>query len=255
MLMRAVMGALCANFSKRLDKRVQARRRFRLVGLTLCLIAFVIACDRSTVENTDERILVIGDSVLAFHRYVGGSVADHIQLLTGVGVVQNARHSARLSATSARMVAAGYDIRAQYVADHWSWVVMNGGANDLLAECGCRRCRDTLDQMISQDGLGGDIPALLTSIDAPVALVGYTMPPGLPLIVSRCRDEIAALNARYQVLATRLDNVIYVPTDGRSLDPDNPAHWAFDGVHPSRLGAERIAEQLVKQMGMHKRRF
>jgi len=209
----------------------------RRLAVALVLLVLV-SCGRQQSADPQVSILVIGDSVLSWHAGAGASVADVIAAETGRVTANRAVSGARFSQFRPDASEKSHDIRAQYQPGGYDWVVLDGGANDLLSECGCRRCPATLDGMIGADGAGGDLPEFVARIRADgarVLLIGYYDGNLRPNPFTPCNDEIDALNARLARLADRQDGVVYVGAD-RVIDPANPTHWFIDGVHPSRLG-------------------
>lgn len=215
--------------------------------MALALSAVLAACSPASGPPPQEAtVLAIGDSLLTWNSARDASVPDVVAQKTGLAVSNRAVSGARLSATSAAIAAKGGDIRLQYVAGAWDWVLLNGGGNDLIAECGCRRCDETMASLVGPDGQGGDIPALVGKIvadGATVVLIGYYHPPAFP----RCADEVDALNGRLAALARRDPRVLYVGAD-TVIDSANPAHLFLDRVHPSRLGAALIGTRIAEVM-------
>lgn len=199
-------------------------------------------CAKEPERAENAPVLIIGDSVLAWNKRSGGTIGDEVTRQTGLIHDNRARPGARLSHRDKVKAAEGFDIRAQYTPGTWDWVVVNGGANDLLGECGCRRCGANLTGMIGANGQGGDIPALVSRIRADgarVILLGYYNSNQRPNPFSRCSDEVSLLNARLAALARGQQGVEFV--DARAaIDPANPRHWFIDRVHPSPLGSRRI---------------
>ena len=175
---------------------------------------------------------------------------DVVEELTGLPVANLSVAGARISASSPEVVAKGGDIRGQYVEGRWDWVILNGGANDLLGECGCRRCAANLDGLIAADAKRGDIPALVERIvsdGARVVLLGYYDANERPNPFRHCSDEVAVLNDRLARLARITPGAVYVDA-GAVMDPGDPADWWADRVHPSRLGARKIGAEVAAAM-------
>ena len=218
--------------------------------LLVSLLALWLVAGCSGAPATTPRILAIGDSVLAFHKPLGGSVPDVVADRLGQPVANRAVSGARISNTLSPDPARQYDIRTQYTPGNWDWVIFNGGANDLLWECGCNRCDATLDGMISANGARGDIPALLSPIarsDTRVAVLGYYDGHALPNAFSGCEASIDRLNARLAAMAARNPNMIYVDA-GVAMNRADPGLWFVDRVHPSRRGARAIGALLAQAM-------
>ncbi|MCB1342728.1 MAG: SGNH/GDSL hydrolase family protein [Pseudooceanicola sp.] len=213
-------------------------------------MAVLSACSPEPPQPAAPRLLALGDSVLAWHGTAGASVPDVVGRLTGRAVDNRAVSGARLSATSPKVAAKGGDIRAQYPGGAWDWVILNGGANDLLAECGCRACDSTLDAMIGRDGRRGDIPALVDRIvadGAKVVVLGYYDANVKPNPFSRCSEEVDELDRRLEEMARVRKTVTFVDA-APAMNPRDPADWFVDRVHPSRQGAARIGERIAAAM-------
>lgn len=216
------------------------------VAQALALLALA-ACTQIDPAAPEARILAIGDSVLAWHGRAGAAVPDVVGRLTGMPVANLSVSGARISTTSPDIAGKGGDIRKQYRTGAWDWVILNGGANDLLAECGCRRCDRVLDSLVGAGGQGGDIRRLIDRIvsdGAKVVLLGYYDGNVLPNPFSGCGDAVDILNARLEQLALRNPAVAYVAAD-TVIDPADPAHWFIDRVHPSRLGSRLIGARIA----------
>ncbi|MFK7753262.1 MAG: SGNH/GDSL hydrolase family protein [Sedimentitalea sp.] len=199
-------------------------------------------------ESAD--ILVIGDSVLAWNGAAKASIGEVAARQTNQTVLNLSVPGARLSHRNPDAARDGHDIRAQYRPGAWGWVILNGGANDLLSECGCRQCRDNLNGLIAADGQSGDMVDLVRRVRADgarVIVLGYYDGNAKPNPFQRCQDETDVLNARLAQLAQRTPGVIYVDA-GDVIDPDTPAHWFLDRVHPSRQGSARIGALVAAAM-------
>lgn len=208
------------------------------------------ACTDTDSVTPNTRLLAVGDSVLAWNGFRDEAIPDVVGRLTGLSVANLSVAGARVSATSPAVVAKGGDIRQQYRSGPWEWVILNGGANDLLAECGCNGCGATLDSLVGPNGQGGDIPALVDRIvadSASIVILGYYNANVRPNPFSRCSEEVDELNRRLEALARRTPGAVYVGAE-EVIDPANPAHWFVDRVHPSPLGSERIGAQIAAAM-------
>ena len=223
--------------------------RFRCF-LAAALFGLLAACASPGKITPETSVVAIGDSVLAFYKAQGASVPDVVGRETGLSVANLAVSGARISYGGAGAVAEGYDIRAQWKPGPWDWVIMNGGANDLLSECGCSRCAANIAGLISRDGTGGAIPELVTGIlggNSRVILLGYYDGNVQPNVFSGCSDEIDILNARLERLAADTPGVYYVDA-GDVIDPRDQSHWFIDRVHPSRLGARLLGQHIAATM-------
>lgn len=195
-------------------------------------------------ENEPGPILAIGDSILKWNAEAKKSIPDVIAQTLNQPVFNGAVSGAHLSHPEPEAAEAGYDIRQQFRqqgGQDWDWVVMNGGANDLAGECD--RDSGLLDEMISADGLSGEIPAFVRSVSATgskVMYVGYyAMPDNARFGFHQCNDEIAAHNARLARMAEALEGVWFVSA-GAVVSAQDIAAYDEDLVHPSELGSAQI---------------
>jgi len=215
------------------------------------LAALVGACaDPDVAPPPAGHLLAIGDSVLAWNRFRGRSVPDVVARQTGMQLSNLSVSGARISHSSPQARAKGGDIREQFMPGAWDWVLLNGGANDLLFECGCRRCGATLDRMISAEGARGEIPVLvkqLRSTGAQIVLLGYYDANARANLFSRCGETVGRLNQRLARLAARHGDVHFVSA-APAMDPANPRHWTVDRVHPSAVGAARIGQHIARKI-------
>lgn len=226
----------------------------RLTRLTFLLLAAFASCTRVDTVDSTTRLVVVGDSILAWHSGRGRSIADVVQAETGLATSNLSLPGARISHSNPKKAVEGYDIRRQYKSGPWEWVLINGGANDLLSECGCSQCDDNLNTLISADGRSGEIPALVNAIrtDGPkVMILGYYDSNDLPNVFTGCSDEVDVLNARLAVMASMVSGVYYTTAED-VIDPGNGSHWFPDRVHPSqkasRLIGQHVARAILKQM-------
>ncbi len=189
-------------------------------------------------------VLVLGDSIAAWNSEVGASVADVLAAKTGAEVT--------LAAVPGSRVLAGPDpVPQQYVPGPWRWVVVQGGGNDLVAECGCGACAAALDRLIGRDGRTGAIADLVRRIRADGASVAlwsyYAMPDDAPFPFARCNDELVEVHARLARLAARDDGIVLV--DGREVvRPARTDLYDRDRVHPSPAGSRAVGVQVAEAL-------
>ncbi|WP_375186445.1 SGNH/GDSL hydrolase family protein [Pseudooceanicola sp.] len=198
--------------------------------LSLCLLA---ACGRGV--PTGAPVVVAGDSVMAWNRSQGASVADQLQARLGVEVGDVSLPLARVTGGRGPL-----NIPAQLEGLRTDWVVLNGGAND-LSTCDCTNCDGVLNTLISEDGRGGAIPALVADLRARGARViwadYYTSP---RYAGTACAATYEQLETRLERMAARDAGVTLVDMDD-VFRPDDPTLFARDRVHPSPRGSARIA--------------
>ena len=65
------------------------------------------------------------------------------------------------------------DIMHQYIHGAWEWVIMNGGGNDLVQECGCKSdghdpdaCQDVIDSLAMPETRTGDMVEFIDMVNA-----------------------------------------------------------------------------------------
>lgn len=231
---------------------------FRAIAqcLPLCfllLVGLVLAgCQETSriVADTEEGdILVIGDSVMEWNADEDAAIADVIASALGRTVVNGGVSGARLSMADREAAAAGFDIREQYRARGWDWVVMDGGANDLGDECGCNACAATLHEMVSADGQAGQYPDFVRSVtddDSRVLVMGYYAPPANAATeFTGCTATFVALNDRLALMAASIDDVHFASA-ADVIDPSDLASYDPDRVHPSVKGSRLIGEHLAE---------
>ena len=203
----------------------------RWIILTLSLLT---ACGRVVPEEA--RIVVAGDSVMAWNRIKGASVADVLQARLGEPVGDVSLPLAQVAGGRGAL-----NIPTQLIGLRAEWVVLNGGANDLSGNCDCSDCGSVLDRLISEDGTRGAIPALVADLRGRGSQViwadYYTSP----------RYAGSTCEAPYQVLEDRLGRMADADAGVTLVDmddvfrPDDLSFFASDRTHPSKQGSARIA--------------
>mgnify|MGYP002652589428 CR=1 FL=1 len=119
--------------------------------LLLCLLALTACMSAPPGASTGPaRILVIGDSLMAWNRLRGASVAKALSAQLGEPVRDNSVSGA-VHDLGGKPAAQGSHatIARQYRSGNWDWVVMDGGGNNLLFGCGCSDCGPQLDAAIA----------------------------------------------------------------------------------------------------------
>lgn len=189
------------------------------------------------------RILAVGDSLLAFHSLTGRDVPSRMGAALGAEVENAAVVGARFIQGSGRRSVPG-----QYRAGPWDIVVMNGGANDLLAFCGCSECARILDLLIAPD-LSGAVPDFVAEVrrsGASVVWMGYYASYRSGRFAG-CRPYLVEMDARMARLAARTPGVVFADSEA-VIDPGNRGHFALDGIHPSVRGAALIGAFLARRV-------
>jgi hypothetical protein len=198
-------------------------------------LAILAACRRGVPEEA--RIVVSGDSVMAWNRSQGASVADGLEerLREPVGDV---------SMPAVRILgrAGAFNIPSQLDGLRVEWVVLNGGANDLRGNCNCSDCAPVLDRLISDDGTQGAIPSLVTDLrrrGSQVIWADYYTSPRYAGTV--CEAPYQVLEDRLRRMANADAGVTLVDMDD-VLRSDDSSLFDADRTHLSVQGSARIAE-------------
>lgn len=219
--------------------------------IQLILIVFSLFFFReANAQTNDLRILVMGDSMVAWNRASGNSVADVIEASLGAKVTDRSVTAARYFYALPISGSLGLRLTAQYRPGNWDWVVMNGGGNDLLFGCGCGKCARMLDRLVSKDGLKGAIPDFVTRIrksGAKVIYTGYLRNPGIPSPIRACRPAGNELDRRLAQMAKARAGVTFLPLSDLVPNGDRSFH-AADMIHPSIKGSRAIAARILAKM-------
>ncbi|MCI2400717.1 SGNH/GDSL hydrolase family protein [Aliiroseovarius subalbicans] len=194
------------------------------------------------------RILVIGDSLLAWHSSSGRSVADRLEHLLGQPVQDRSVSAARMIYHLPISGAVGLAIPKQFRDGDWDWVVVNGGGNDLWLGCGCNRCDRKLNRLLSKSADKGAIHKLVSRIrdsGAKVLWLGYLRSPGFDTPIESCKDDGDILEARIATLAEAEGGVFFQSiTD--LVPPGDRSFHAADRIHPSMKASDAIARRLAR---------
>ena len=204
------------------------------------------------------QVLAIGDSIFAVNAAKCQAVPCHAAL--GIGAYVDSRAVSGQPLTDE--TGAGQDITSQLEPGAWSWVILDGGANDLAKECACGNaahvpagCEALLDDLADPVTGEGEMRDLLDAVataapDAEVALVGY-----YDILLqgsvgwAGCWPYVTELTARYEELAADDDRVHFVDAS-TVMDPDAfPDGYAWDKVHPSPAGSEAIGGLVAATIG------
>lgn len=210
----------------------------------LCLLLALSGCTEAVTRSDNSRILMMGDSMFAWQKVSGRSVADTIEVQLGEPVTDRSVIGARFNYILPVTGALGLNISKQYLPGNWNWIILNGGGNDLWFGCGCISCVGTIDYLISEDARSGIVPDLvhrLRSSGARVVFVGYLHSPGVTSIVDSCKDEDIVYEERVAKLAANYDGIYYLPLS-RLVPVGDRSYHAFDVIHPSLKGAETIGK-------------
>ena len=193
-------------------------------------------------------ILTIGDSIFDYN-VCSGSIAETLARTLDREVID-------VSIGGATFLDAGEGIPGQYFAADWSWLVFDGGGNDLL-DTGCvgDRARRVLDRLIAADGRSGamvDFARTRAAEGMRVMMMGYYVvrPGGAP---AACIEMIGELAARQQQAAERSEGVYFF--DSRNvIDAGDAGNYDPDGLHPSPQGSAHIGQGIAEAIRAIERR-
>jgi hypothetical protein len=220
------------------------------LGVLLWVVSSLVGCgehprcaDLSDLSSSAD-VLLIGDSVFDWNAETCSDVGDFISFALDARIQDRAVGGSWLDHPDEE------DIFSSYFSGDWSWVILDGGANDLNESCGCDCPASLLDGLISPELDRGAMPELTQRAlndGARVLLLGYYEPqPGSEF--EGCLDELEILSARYAALAETTPELTFVDARG-ILDPvGSPEAYAADGIHLSELGSGRIAQALLEFM-------
>jgi GDSL-like Lipase/Acylhydrolase family len=225
--------------------------------LALAAFGLVAACvnakDPSSLstDSNDATILALGDSIFEYNSIQSDSIPDVVGKLLGTAVANAARAGAHFSRPDSLSSGEGLDIRDQFVAGGWDWVLLEGGGNDYLGDCGCGDCGPYIDELVSADGLTGEIPDFvrgLVSGDTQVMIMGYyDVPSDAQFGFDQCGNEVQEHNRRLALLAAATESVWFVSA-GDVVSVDDRTAYAEDRVHPSKMGSRAIGEYIAAEI-------
>lgn len=210
--------------------------------IAFCSLAVLSGCGWAPKQAGGD-ILVIGDSVLAWNH---GTVGRVISSQTGRKVVSRAALGAQVDASAARS-ALGLSIPGQLSDGPWNWIIVDGGANDLVGACGCVACGNEVDALISADSSFGSIPALLSearATGAQVLWMGYYQAPE-SIAFANCRASLVEMERRIEAYAQAHIGIHFVDSE-TVIDPLDRSMYSSDMTHPSRMGSEVIGSFLAR---------
>lgn len=223
--------------------------------MTLFVALFLTACVQnvSGAQSTEpggdrQKVLMLGDSLLASNRLAGASVANALAAQTGADVedrsVIGARYFYQLPLTGS----AGMRIPSQFRKGDWDVIVVNGGGNDIMFGCGCGKCDKMVNRLIGTDGTSGAIPELVASLQATgakVVFVGYLRSPGFVVPVEHCGPIGDEMDRRLARMDKVMKNVTFLAMSDLVPHGDRSFH-GLDLIHPSAKGSAAIAARIAK---------
>lgn len=216
--------------------------------LAVLLIVTGLSACTDTAPRGGGDILVLGDSIMAWNG--GRSIPDVIANQTGRSVTSRAVPGAQFDNGSTIASAVGFDIQQQFPGGRWNWVVVNGGANDLSADCGCGACGASVNALIAPDGQSGSIPAFLQRLraqtGAKIMWMGYYAGSGSGSFAG-CRDDLVEIESRIATFAAGRPGIHFVDSED-VIDRGDRGLFAGDNVHPSARGSARIGAYLAQEI-------
>ncbi|HIF77487.1 MAG TPA: SGNH/GDSL hydrolase family protein [Sulfitobacter sp.] len=225
----------------------------RRILAVLAIVTGLRACT-DTAPRGGGDILVLGDSIMAWNG--GRSIPDVIANQTGRSVTSRAVPGAQFDNGSTIASAVGFDIQQQFPGGRWNWVVVNGGANDLSADCGCGACGASVNALIAPDGQSGSIPAFLQRLraqtGAQVMWMGYYAGSGSGSFAG-CRDDLVEIESRIATFAAGRPGIHFVDSED-VIDRGDRGLFAGDNVHPSARGSARIGAYLAQEINARENR-
>lgn len=209
--------------------------------MMLASLILLANCGLAPKQSSGD-ILVVGDSVMAWNR---GTLGDVIASELDRDVVSRAALGARVQATGGASLL-GLSIPDQLSAGRWNWIVMNGGANDLLGACGCNRCDGAVNALISTDGSGPipDTIAKARATGARVLWMGYYQAPNSGSFAN-CRPALVEMERRVEAYARAHDGVYFVDAED-VFDVSDAGLLASDKTHPSPRGSTILGAFLAR---------
>ena len=216
--------------------------------LAVLLIVTGLSACTDTAPRGGGDILVLGDSIMAWNG--GRSIPDVIANQTGRSVTSRAVPGAQFDNGSTIASAVGFDIQQQFPGGRWNWVVVNGGANDLSADCGCGACGASVNALIAPDGQSGSIPAFLQRLraqtGAKIMWMGYYAGSGSGSFAG-CRDDLVEIESRIATFAAGRPGIHFIDSED-VIDRGDRGLFAGDNVHPSARGSARIGAYLAQEI-------
>jgi len=220
----------------------------RFILTITAFVAFLSGCTETVSRDGPARILAMGDSMLAVHGASGNSVSHAVEQALGEDVIDRSVMGAKYFYALPISGSAGLNIRKQYVEGKWDWVVLNGGGNDIWMGCGCGRCDNRVDRLISKDGRRGTIPGFVSELrekGSQVILLGYLRTPGVISPIEGCRDEGDEMDRRMSRLA-QLDRGVHFLSLADVVPHGDRSYHTVDLIHPSAKGSTEIGKRVAE---------
>ena len=223
-------------------------RRSLVPAWVLSFLTVLCACGDGTVgasnESEEWEILALGDSALQWN----GAESTPVQVgerLSAKGISNRVLNRSVGGATtgcgSNGVGDAGNCVPPQYESGSWKYVLLSGGANDILDSA----CMLKADVLLSDDlssGLTLDLIRQSTVDGARVLLYGYFLPLDAASPEANCM-AVTTLLEGYKRLSILREDVTYIDA-GLAVTRSNLGFYA-DNIHPSPLGSRVIADLIV----------
>ncbi|WP_296765744.1 SGNH/GDSL hydrolase family protein [Sediminimonas sp.] len=219
----------------------------RCIALLAPLIA-LLGCTEPVTSDTQSRILLLGDSLMAMHRSQGKSVAHSLEQALDEPVIDRSVAGARYLYALPISGSMGLNITKQYRPGNWDWIVLNGGGNDIWMGCGCGPCERRIGRLISEDGHRGRIPGFLSKLrqtGAQVVFVGYLRTPGVTSPIEGCTDDGDEMDRRLSRLAA-LDQGLHFVSLADLVPHGDRSYHGLDLIHPSVKGSRAIGKRIAE---------
>ncbi len=220
-----------------------------LRALFLCL-----SFGLSTPAFASQRVLIVGDSLMAMHRLSDASIASYLRKHTGFTVKNRSVPGARIIHRLPISGSLGMSIHKQFNAQRdkpWDWIIVNGGGNDLLLGCGCTSvCMRKVDGLIGFDGRSGALRRLLRDAEASgakVIYVGYLRSPEIVTPIEGCKIWGDRLERRVSRYVENDPNMHYVSLHNL-VPPGDLSYFSSDRIHPSMKATNAIARRIADVM-------
>ncbi|MGB0900628.1 SGNH/GDSL hydrolase family protein [Halocynthiibacter sp.] len=189
----------------------------------------------------------MGDSMLAWNRSTGRSVADYLARETNGFVADQSRNGASYFTQVRPLAGIRGNIPSQFLDGDWDWIVLNGGGNDLLFGCGCNACDAHIRRLIDRNHDWGAIPDLihflLQTTDAKVIYTGYLRSPGRSSMIEHCASSGSELEQRISHMARTTNRLFFLSLQDLVPHGDLTYHSAAR-IHPSPKGSAAIAARI-----------
>ena len=225
-----------------MDRCTEEQNKLRfLVAVLLHLV--LGSCAYQTAQGGD--IIIIGDSVPAWNRGEDSDVGSVIASELSRNVVNRAAFGAQIRANDLASLV-GLSIPDQLLPGQWNWVIANGAANDLGFSCGCTRCDQVINELISRDSKSGAIPGLIDEAQARGARViwlGYYEAPETTSFEG-CRPGLVEIERRIELLARSNPGLFFLDAED-AFDPPVRELFDPDRTHPSTKGSALIGKEIA----------